>query len=179
MVRDGVSASITVGSSISVVGQTTQDPINGDRQTTSSEYRKTGVDVKITPTVNAAGIVVMEVQQSISNSVPGSSGSGGNPDIFDRAISTEVLAASGQTVMLAGLISESLSAGGSGTPGLSTLPLLGRLFRAQADVTDRTELIMLITPRVLDDVSGWEPIMEDFKRTLTFMKVQDSTSEAR
>ena len=48
-VRDGVSASINVGSSISVVGSTTTDPINGERQTTTSEYRQTGVDVSVTP----------------------------------------------------------------------------------------------------------------------------------
>jgi general secretion pathway protein D len=179
VVRDGASASITVGSSISVVGQTTQDPINGDRQTTSSEYRKTGVDVSVTPIVNAAGIISMEVSQSISNSVPGSSGSGGNPDIFDRAVKTSVLAASGQTVMLAGLISENVSAGGSGAPGFSKIPLLGHLFKAQSDISDRTELIMLITPRVLEYMSDWEPIMEDFRRTLTFMKVQGAASEVQ
>jgi general secretion pathway protein D len=76
-VRDGVSASINVGSSISVVGSTTTDPINGERQTTTSEYRQTGVDVAVTPTVNAQGIISMEVTQTISNTVPSSSGAAG------------------------------------------------------------------------------------------------------
>ena len=82
MVRDGVTATINIGSSISVVGETTQDPINGDRQTTASEYRQTGVDVTVTPTVNDSGIVTMEISQNISNVVPGSSGAGGN-DVVD------------------------------------------------------------------------------------------------
>lgn len=167
--RDGVAANINVGSEISVVGQTTQDPINGDRQTTSSEYRKTGIDVTVTPTVNAEGIVVMEVSMSISNSVPSSSGASGNPDIFSREISTEVVAESGNTVLLGGLISESFSTGGDGVPGLSRIPLLGNLFKADSDSTDRTELIMLVTPKVLDSAQRWNSVKEDFKQSLKFM----------
>jgi general secretion pathway protein D len=167
--RDGVAANINVGSEISVVGQTTQDPINGDRQTTSSEYRKTGIDVTVTPTVNAEGIVVMEVSMTISNSVPSSSGASGNPDIFSREISTEVVAESGNTVLLGGLISESFSTGGDGVPGLSRIPLLGNLFKADSDSTDRTELIMLVTPKVLDSAQRWNSVKEDFKQSLQFM----------
>jgi len=170
MIRDGTSANINVGSNISVVGQTTQDPINGDRQTTSAEYRKTGVDVSVKVTINAAGIVVMEIQQSISNTVPGSAGSGGNPDIFERSIRTEVLAQSGQTVMLGGLISESASIGESGTPLLSKIPLLGSLFKAESRSSDRTELVMLVTPRVIEDLSGWDLVLQDFSRALLFLQ---------
>jgi general secretion pathway protein D len=170
MVRDGTSANINVGSNISVVGQTTQDPINGDRQTTSSEYRKTGVDVTVKVTINAAGIVVMEIQQSISNSVPGSAGAGGNPDIFERSIKTEILAQSGQTVMLGGLISETASSGESGTPLLSKVPLLGGLFKAASTSSDRTELIMLVTPKVIEDLSGWDAVLQDFGQALLFLE---------
>ena len=170
MVRDGVAATINIGSNISVVGETTSDPISGERQTTTSVYRQTGVNLRVTPTVNASGIVVMEVNQNISNSLPGSGGAGGNPDIFERSIDTEVLARSGQTVMLGGLISENLSVGGNGVPGLAKLPILGNLFKAKSNSTDRTELVMLITPRVVEDLSGWEPLMEDFRRGLRFFQ---------
>jgi general secretion pathway protein D len=172
MVRDGVTASINVGSDISVVGATTQDPINGERQTTTSEYRKTGVDVTVTPTVNAQGIVVMEISMTISNSVPSSTGASGNPDIFERLIDTEVVAESGQTIMIGGLISESASAGGSGAPGLASIPLLGNLFRSKSDSNDRTELVMLITPRVMDAADQWDTVKEDFQRGLKFLQLK-------
>jgi general secretion pathway protein D len=172
MVRDGVSANINVGSDISVVGQTTQDPISGQRQTTTSEYRQTGVDVTVTPTVNAKGIVVMEISQSISNSVPSSSGAGGNPDIFERSLSTELVAKSGQTVMMAGLVSENTSVGGSGTPAISKLPLVGGLFKSKSDSVDRTELVMLITPRVLETLDEWDDIIEDFRSGLNYLKLE-------
>ena len=170
LVRDGISATINVGSEISVVGSTTQDPISGERQTTNSEYRQTGVDVSVTPTVSAGGIVSMEISQNISNSLPNSLGAGGNPDIFTRSISTEVLAESGQTVMLAGLISENYSRGGTGTPWASKIPLFGTLFKSQSNSGDRTELIMLITPRVIETLDEWQLIKDDFQKGLSFLK---------
>lgn len=173
LVRDGVTANINVGSDISVVGETTQDPISGERQTTTAQYRKTGVDVTVTPTVNAQGVVVMEISQTISNTVPSSSGASGNPDIFERSLSTELVAKSGQTVMMAGLISESGSNGGSGTPGISKLPLLGNLFKASSDSSDRTELVMLITPRIIEDLDQWDGVMDDFRGGLRYLDLKE------
>lgn len=169
MVRDGVSASISVGSTISVVGETKQDPINGDRQTTSAAYRNTGIDVNVLPTITGSGIVLLEISESISNTVPGTVGAGGNPDIFQRTLKTEVMASSGQTVMLAGLISENYSKGGSGTPGISRIPLLGNLFKAETQSSDRTELVMLITPKVVEDLTGWDPLIDAFRKGLRFL----------
>lgn len=172
-VRDGVPASIVVGSDISVVGSTTTDPISGERQTTTSEYRKTGVDVKVTPTVNSQGIIVMVVDQSISNSVPSSSGASGNPDIFERSLSTEVVARSGQTVILGGLISSNFNQGDSAAPGLGNIPLLGNLFKSASDNQDRTELVMLITPKVIEDLDQWDVLMNDFQQGLKFLYFND------
>ena len=169
LVRDGVTANINVGSDISVVGATTFDPINGQRQTTASTYRKTGVDVTVTPTINAEGVVLMNVSKRISNAVPNSTGAGGNPDVFERSIKTEVVAASGQTVLLGGLISEDVSASGAGTPGLSSVPILGWLFKSEGDSGSRTELVMLITPRILDDLSAWENLESKFSDGLRYL----------
>jgi general secretion pathway protein D len=166
MVIEGESASFTVGSSISVVGQTTQDPISGQRQTSSSEYRNTGLEVSVTPEVLAGSMIKMVVSESISNTVPGTSGSGANPDIFTRALETVVMAPSGQTIMLAGLISENASTGGSGTPGLSKIPVLGNLFKARSKVSDRSELIILITPKLLKQPSEWERVRDEFESQL-------------
>ena len=166
MVIEGESASFTVGSSISVVGQTTQDPISGQRQTSSSEYRNTGLEVSVTPEVLSGSMIKMIVSESISNTVPGTSGAGANPDIFTRALETVVMAPSGQTIMLAGLISENASTGGSGTPGLSKIPVLGNLFKARSKVSDRSELIILITPKLLKQPSEWERVRDEFESQL-------------
>lgn len=170
VVLDGATATFKVGSNISVVGDTTQDPINGQRQTTSSKYRQTGVDVTLKPTVNAQGIVVIEVSMSISNTVPSTSGAGGNPDIFERALSTKLVARSGQTVMMAGLVSSNASRGGSGAPGIQKIPLLGELFKSTSDNTDRTELVMMITPKVIENLDEWDDVITDFRQGMSFLK---------
>ncbi|SEK46897.1 general secretion pathway protein D [Colwellia chukchiensis] len=175
LVRDGVSATINVGSDISVVGQTTADPINGERQTTSSEYRKTGVDITVTPSINAQGIVIMEVNQSISNTVPNSSGAGGNPDIFERSLKTEVVAQSGQTIILGGLISENVNQNDKKTPWLADVPLLGALFQASGDSNNRTELVMLITPKVIDRTDQWQELTESFKQKMEYIGFAEQT----
>jgi len=172
-VRDGVSARINVGSNISVVGSTTTDPINGERQTTTSEYRQTGVDVSVTPTVNAEGIISMVVSKNISNTVPSSSGASGNPDIFERSLTTEVVARSGQTIILGGLISSNYSQGESEAPGLGNIPLLGNLFRASSDNQDRTELVMLITPRLIEDLDEWQVMMSDFAQGMEYLNFKN------
>lgn len=162
LVRDGTTASIEIGSDISIVGNTTVDPILGQRQTVASEYRKTGVNVTITPTINATDVVIMEISQTISNSVPGSSGAAGNPDIFERAIETEVISKSGQTILLGGLISEDSNEGENGIPLIRKLPLIGSLASGTSRSKQRTELVMLITPRVISDTSEIEDIKSAF-----------------
>lgn len=174
LVRDGVQANINIGSDIAVVGATTFDPLVGQRQTTASVYRKTGVDVTITPTVNAKGVVLMQVDQKISNAVPNSSGAAGNPDIFERSISTEIVAGSGQTVLLGGLISEDVSASGASTPLLSSLPGLGWLFRSEGDSGTRTELVMFVTARIMDDLDAWNELEKQFSDGLKFLDYSSS-----
>lgn len=169
MVRAGSSANINVGSSISIVGATTQDPINGDRQESTVEYKKTGVNISVSVDVNSVGIVAMEIQQNISNAVPGGTGAGGNPDVFERSLSTEVLAQSGQTILLGGLISQGSNKGGSGVPLFSKIPIIGGLFKADSRSSDRTELVMLVTPKVLDDLSSWDRVIQDFSKALRYL----------
>ena len=111
----------------------------------------------------------MEVNKTISNAVPNSTGAAGNPDIFERSIDTQVVAASGQTVLLGGLISEDVSSSGSGTPGLSKAPMLGWLFKAEADSGSRTELVMLITARILNDLKQWEALESRFNDGLQYL----------
>ena len=153
------------------MGATTFDPINGQRQTTTAQYRQTGVDVTVLPTINADGVVLMTITQNISNAVPGSTGAGGNPDVFTRQLSTEIVAGSGQTVLLGGLISEDIAASKNGAPGISKIPGLGWLFKTEGNNSTRTELVMLITPRILDSVEEWEQIKTQFSDGLNYIDI--------
>lgn len=168
VVRDGVRAAISVGTNIPVVGQTSSDPINGDRQTTSIEYRKTGVELEVTPTVNAQGYVIMSIKQTISNEVDsgGSTSAGGNPSLFERTIDTEVVAESGRTIILGGLISENKSSIDSQVPLLGDIPLLGNLFKAKTRGGDKTELVLMVTPRIIESSDEWDEIRNKLSNEL-------------
>lgn len=173
VVRDGVSASISVGNDIPTIGSTVTNPLESNNQQLQVDYRKTGVQLTVTPTINAQGLVVMEIDQEISNNADSGPGVAGNPSFFERSIKTEVIAQSGQTVLLGGLISENKSNGKSKIPGLGDIPLFGSLFSSQSESTEKTELVVFITPRVIDSVDQWTEIRARIREGLTNLKLAD------
>lgn len=171
VVRDGVSAQISVGNDVPTPGATASDPIQSNRQVTAVLYRKTGLRLDILPTINAQGLVVMRINQGISNTVPGSTGVGGAPLFFERSVSTEVVAQSGQTVMLAGLISESGSENSTRVPWLSRIPVVGAAFRSDQKKREKTELVLLITPRVIESTEEWDSVRRNLESGLEYLKL--------
>lgn len=171
VVRDGVSASINVGTDVPTVGSTTVNP-GTETQSTTVEYRKTGVRMSVTPTINAQGLVVLQIDQSISNTTEGGTVAG-SPAIFERSLQTEVLAQSGQTIMLGGLISENTTKSVTKVPFLGDIPLIGALFRGQKDTVSKTELVILITPRVIDQPEQWQQIQQKLRSGLQNLKLDD------
>ncbi len=171
VVRDGVQANMSVGTDVPTVGSTTINP-GTETQSTTVEYRKTGVELSVTPTINAQGLVVLQIDQRISNTLEGST-IAGSPSIFERAVTTEVLAQSGQTVMLAGLMSENTTRTKTKVPFLGDLPLLGVLFRGEKDTSSKTELIIMITPRVIDQPEQWLNIRQKLDSGMKHLKLQD------
>lgn len=165
LVRDGVKADLSVGTQISVIGSTVSDDLGGsDLTETKVEYRNTGVEISVTPTVNAQGIVIMEISEKISNEVNGATGASGNPNIFERTLNTEVVAKSGQTIILAGLVSNNTSDNSSGIPFLKDLPAVGSLFSHTSTSNNKTELVMLITPQIIHSTDQWESITQSFQQ---------------
>lgn len=169
LVRDGVAASIQVGTDIPVVGKTTTDPTTGTSR--SIEYRKTGISVKVTPTINAQGVVIMTIDQTNSNTVDGGSEVEGNPQIFERSLSTEVVAESGQTVIMGGLISENNNDNSSGLPGLRGLPFIGPLFGNTTNTKIKTELVIMVTPKVISRSDEWDDIKTKLRQGLEYIEL--------
>jgi general secretion pathway protein D len=178
VVRDGVTANIAVGNDIPIVTASTSNPLDPDanRTITSQGYRKTGVKLSVTPTISAQGLVVMEIKQSISNQADSDAESAGNPAIFERTLETEVIAQSGQTILLGGLMSENKNTSKTKVPLLGDLPLLGHLFRSEKDSTVKTELILMITPRVIDNTSQWQGIRQKLSEGLELIKLPEEKS---
>ena len=170
MVLNNQEASIQVGNEISLrTGQNT--PLSGGVNTglvstNSLQQRKTGVKLKIKPRVNASGLVIMEIEQSVED--PGSAkADGSNPDILTREITSSVAVQTGESIVLGGLIKENNTYTTSGIPYLNELPVLGPLFGGTVKNVGRTELVVLITPRVVQTKQDARLVTDEFKRKLT------------
>ncbi|PKM12844.1 MAG: type II secretion system protein GspD [Gammaproteobacteria bacterium HGW-Gammaproteobacteria-3] len=170
MVLNNQEASIQVGNEISL--RTSQNtPLsggldNGLIQTNALQQRKTGVKLNVKPRVNASGLVIMEITQSVEDPGPAKS-DGSNPDILTREITSSVAVQSGETIVLGGLIKENNSNDKVGIPFLQDLPLIGPLFGNTTYNKDRTELVVLLTPRVVTGSQDARAVRDEFKRKLT------------
>jgi len=171
LVRDGVTASIDIGTTLSLVGSTTINPLNTQTSTTNTIQRKTGIQISVTPTVNAQGVVIMKITESISNALADSVGASGNPNIFERNLDTEVVAESGQTIILGGLIDHKTTNNKAKVPGFGDIPLIGHLFRSTVKESTKTELVLLMTPRVINNTEQWKGIMSSFQNKLENVKI--------
>jgi general secretion pathway protein D len=107
-------------------------------------------------------MITLEVSQEVSN--PGAAAAGGNPPIAQRTIDSTVVVQSGQTVMLGGLIRENRSNTKSGIPGLMNIPLLGVMFSNNTKDVSRTELIVTLTPRVIESPMEARQATDDLRR---------------
>ncbi|WP_306520519.1 secretin N-terminal domain-containing protein [Rheinheimera sp.] len=175
LVRDGVEANIEVGDEIPTTGKTVTDPTNGTIREVN--YRQTGLKVSVTPTINAQGVVIMTISQNNDTAADGGADADGNPIIFNRALSTEVVAESGQTIILGGLISEDKTDTESGVPLLSKLPLIGRLFGSLTQTVKKKELVMMVTPRVVSRSDEWEALKTQFGAGLEFIQLPENTEK--
>jgi general secretion pathway protein D len=97
-----------------------------------------------------------------------------SPTINKRSAQTIVAVQSGDTMVLAGLIKDDKTAGSAGIPLLSDIPVVGALFGAKADTNNRRELIITITPRVVNDYQQARDVTAEFRKKLTGMNKLNS-----
>jgi general secretion pathway protein D len=140
---------------------------SGGLVTSGIQQRKTGVKLKVKPRVNANGMVIMEIEQSVERPVQTASSQIDSPTIQTREITSSVAVLSGETIVLGGLIDSNKSKSKGGIPFLYELPLIGPLFGTTSDADVRTELVVLITPRVMQSKQDARLIANEFKRKLT------------
>jgi general secretion pathway protein D len=122
--------------------------------------------------VNSGGLVTLDVTQEVSSVLPqstinGNSGSSiQSPTFSTRAVKSRVVVQDGQTLGLAGLITDNVDTGNSGIPFLKDIPLLGLLGGTQNNSRQRTELLILLTPHVLRDQRDARALTEDLREQL-------------
>jgi general secretion pathway protein D len=178
MVLDNHSAQLRIGDQIPIrTSESFSTLTETSRITSTIEYRDTGVLLTVTPRVNASGLVTMNIRQEVSDVTATTSSNIDSPTIIDRAINSTVAVRSGETIVLGGLIREFTGAQKGGVPLLKDIPLVGAAFSSTERVARRTELIVLLTPRVARDQDSARDITQEFRNRLE--RLQDAVNRAQ
>ena len=156
LARNNQPATITVGQSVPLISSTRFDAVNG--QINSVTYQNVGIILRVTPFISNDGLVEMVVAPEISALADQSTWVpiGGNalaPVINTRSADTVVVTPNGQPVIIGGLMQNSKTSGESKIPLLGDIPLIGNLFKRQNRNTTKTELMIFLTPHIVETPS--------------------------
>jgi general secretion pathway protein D len=164
VVMNNQVAHIQVGNKVPI-NTTSISPTTGSTTTYSeATYLDTGVILNVQPRVNPGGLVYLNIGQQVSQVDRTQQLVNGNPTISQRELATQVAVQSGQTVLLGGLIQQDEGTSDSGVPVLSRIPVVGRLFGSTSRTHNRTELIVLITPRVISSADDARQITDEYQQ---------------
>lgn len=146
MVLDNHTATINVGNQQPIKSSTSV--VTTGVTTESIQYKDAGVSLTVTPSVTAGNMVTMDMNQMVTD-VGNIDAATGQRAFLQRQITSKVAVRSGESLVLGGLIRDNNTSGSTGMPVLSSLPIIGGLFGTQSSSTARTELLVVLMPRVL------------------------------
>lgn len=177
MVKSGDEASIEIGTEVPII--TSQGVPSGSPQTGGDsiftqnvQYRKTGVILNIKPIVHSGKRIDIELSQELSSAEENTVSSISSPSILNRKVETALSLKDGASVLLAGLISDRNSLNDKGVPFFKDLPWLGSLFRTRGSTRDKSEIVVMIIPYILEDDGDAEAISETFRKQYSFEKTE-------
>ena len=162
---DGMQAQLNVGAEVPVTTASFGDPVIGGGPTSfvnSIQFRPTGVTLLILPRISASGVVTMDLAIEVSSAT----GASLTPTINTNSLTTTLILRDGQTVAIAGIISESMDISKSRVPILGDIPIMGALFGQTSRNKRRFELVFFITPTVIRNLPTATELTNDFRRSL-------------
>jgi general secretion pathway protein D len=142
------------------------------------DYRNTGIILRVSPRINVNGDVRLDVEQEISNVTPNTANST-TPTVSERRVKSSISVATGQTVLLAGLISEQQNGARNAIPVIDQIPGLGDAFGHQTNSTQRTELIIFIRPQIIRNGSDAHIVAEELRSKLRGNIATTTTNAAK
>lgn len=174
LVLDNQPARLQVGDEVPIITQQATSTVTSNPLVVNTvQYRQTGVTLEVTPRVNAGGLVTLEIAQEVSDVTTTTSSTINSPTIQQRTISSTIVIQDNETVMLGGLIREDARETQSGIPVLHRIPVIGALFGSTNAQARRTELIVLITPRVITSSADARDMTQDMRRKfLNLLRLQ-------
>lgn len=169
MVLNNQEAKIQVGDQVPILTSSTTNTSGGSSPliTNNIEMRDTGVTLTVTPRVNAGGMVIMDIEQSVDTPQRTTTSGIDSPTILQRSLNSTVVIHSGETVVLGGLISTTFEENRTGVPWLMDIPYLGALFSTTNRNKVKDELVVLITPKVIGGKLDAREVTREYKRQLS------------
>jgi general secretion pathway protein D len=173
LAMDNQEASLTVGGREPILSQQSVNTASDNTIVNSVQYEETGLILNVTPHVNSGGLVRMEVEQTIRTANRNNVSGIDSPSFNERHVQTSLLSQDGKTAVIGGIIQQTDNVGSSGVPFLRKVPLVAPLFSTSNKTTNRTELIIAITPHVVRQ--GDNEATRQFLQKLKQLKQQIDT----
>lgn len=180
VVRDNSMAVLQIGDEVPI---TTRTSVSNDNLSApivnSISFRDTGVILRVKPRISANGVISLDVRQEISSVVPNATANSLTPTISQRKVESSLSVVSGQTVLLGGLISQKSTSGSSGLPVLSDINRWGDLFGTKNRKADRTELILLIRPRIIANEVDASSVANELRTRMQLLNINRPPTQMR
>ncbi|MBI5409255.1 MAG: type II secretion system secretin GspD [Nitrospirae bacterium] len=172
LVRDQEEASIEVGSEEPTATSTTASTSTTNTVTQNIEYKTIGIKLKIKPTISEEKTVVLNLEQEVSSQGPlrtiGNQGS--FPSFNTTKTKTSIVVPDKQGIVIGGIMEENKDRSYEGIPLLSSLPIIGNLFRHTTETITKKELVIIITPHVIVTKHEGETFTNEFLEKLKEIK---------
>ena len=167
MVLDNKTARLQIGDQVPITTQTATSVVTSQTAIVNSvTMQDTGVILSVTPRINESGRVQLEIEQEVSSATKTTSSGIDSPTIQQRRVKTTVVVNDGEVLAIGGLIQDSATKGSSQLPLLGDIPGIGGVFGNKTDAVKKTELLILITPRVVRDTNESRLVTEEYRRKM-------------
>jgi general secretion pathway protein D len=176
MVLDNKTARLQIGDQVPITTQSATSTVTASTAIVNSiSMQDTGVILSVTPRINESGRVQLEIEQEVSSVVKTTTSNIDSPTIQQRRVKTTVVVNDGEVLALGGMIQDQASKISSQIPLLGDLPGVGSIFSNRTNTVNKTELIILITPRVVRDGAESRLVTEEYRRKMNVYMPHPST----
>lgn len=167
MVLDNKTARLQIGDQVPITTQTATSTVTAQTAIVNSiTMQDTGVILSVTPRINESGRVQLDIEQEVSSVVKTTTSNIDSPTIQQRRVKTTVVVSDGEVLALGGMIQDSASKSSNQLPILGDIPGLGAAFSNRKDSVQKTELVILITPKVVRDGTESRLVTEEYRRKM-------------
>jgi general secretion pathway protein D len=167
-VLDNQTAMLKVGDQVPIQTRSSQSVATADAPVVSDiALKDTGIILKVTPRINASGLVMLDIDQEDSDVVPTTSSAINSPTIRQRQVNSSVAVQSGAEIVLGGIITRQKERSQAGLPFLNAVPVLGSALATSAqDVDGRTELLIILRPTIMANQEEVAAVTQEIKRRM-------------